>query len=157
MAKQFSSPLPDNEDVESISRWEFDVSSRIYAPRRARVVTTDATTTDLILLPIADDRVYGFKAFVVARQIGGGSGDIDDSMGFLVFGGFYGDTGSATAIPRYGTTTSWDTSNIIGLNPTSLTWTADFNTLGSLVSLEVTGEADKEIEWSCAVEQISLS
>lgn len=148
--------LPAIDDEDSISRWEFNVGSLIFVPYEATIVTADATTSSLILIPLQDDRIYGFRGFVTAKQTGGSAGNIDDAMAWYVFGGFFGSASTATKIPVDSTNPRFGDINLIGLVPQTLAWTVAWNTLAENVAIDVTGEANKTIQWTCKIEQLSI-
>ena len=105
-----------------------------------RVVTTDATTTTLLSIPLLASRTFLVEVRVVARRTGGAAGATDDGAVYVLVGGYTMVGGVATAIS--------------GTTPASLFsdedqagWVATLDVSGTTVRVRVTGTANNNVTW----------
>lgn len=104
--------------------------------------TTDATATTLMSLTLSASKTYLVEARIVARRTGGSAGAAEDGAGYFVAGTFKTSGGVATLI---GALTAIHTAE------DQAAWVATLDTSGTAVRVRVTGAANNNITWHCAL------
>jgi hypothetical protein len=112
-----------------------------------RVLTTDATVTTLIAVPVPVDTSVKCTGEVVARRTGGAAGSANDGAGYDV---------------RFVATNSAGTAALIGsatvtvIGESQAAWTVTVDASGGTIRVRVTGAADNTIQWRWAGRTISV-
>lgn len=109
-----------------------------FRTRFAEVLTTNATGTTLIDLPIASDTVVYVDARVISRQTGGSAGTTGHGATHRRAATFKNISGTVTQISS--------TTNLAN-HEDNAAWDAAFSVSGTNARLTVTGEANKNITW----------
>lgn len=123
-------------------------SSQTSEFHSVRAQTTDATTATMLpatgqQLTVPSGATWAFRAIVAGRQTGGVAGTAGDSAGFIVEGAAKNVSGSTSLL---------GTANITSYSDAAAsTWAVALAVSGANLQFRCTGEADKNIDWSCTV------
>ncbi len=113
-----------------------------------RVLTTDATPTTLLTLPLTPGATTIIRAQILARRVGGIAGVAEDGAGYVVYGAFKMVAGVATVIGSVATLLSAED---------QAGWDATLVVSGRNVLVQVTGAADNNVSWNGKVNIDSIS
>lgn len=102
-----------------------------------KVLTTDATTTAIVRIPVATDKTVMIEARIVARRTGGSAGTAGDSAFYTLTGAYKNISGILTGI---------GTPDLIA-GEDQAGWNVGFTTSGTDAVVTVTGAANNNITW----------
>lgn len=108
---------------------------------KAKVLTTDASTTAILRVQVNEGKTVMLQASIVARRTGGAAGTIGDSA-FYVLTGAYRNVG--------GVLTGIGTPDLIG-GEDQAGWNVGFSTSGDYAVVTVLGAVNNNITWEATV------
>ena len=126
-------------EAQNENIWSDEVRLAIGGTVVGRVVTTDATPTTLLSLPLLSSRTTFIQVQVIARRTGGSSGTAEDGAAYLRAGTYKMVAGTPTLI---GSVTSIHTAE------SQAGWDATLAVSGGNVIVQVTGAADNNVTWN---------
>lgn len=109
---------------------------------KSKVLTTDATTTAVLRVPIADGHSTMIVGYIVARRTGGsGAGTVGDTAWYQLMGCYKNIGGVLTGI---------GSPSLIG-GEDAAAWNVGFSSSSNEAIVTVTGEASVDITWESTV------
>lgn len=107
----------------------------------SKVLTTDATVTTVLRVPVQDGHTVMITANIVARRTGGSSGAVGDSAWYQLAGAYKNVGGVLTGIGSPGLAGGEDQAG----------WNVGFSTLGNEALVTVVGALGNNITWQSSV------
>jgi hypothetical protein len=114
----------------------------------AKVRTTDATSTVILRIPVADGHTTMISAAVVARRTGGtGPGTIGQSAWYQLNGAYNNTAGVLTGV---------GTPSLLGGEDVAA-WDIAFSSIAAEVVITVQGVINNDITWQCSASTYDVS
>jgi hypothetical protein len=110
--------------------------------------TSNASVTNLAIIPIPASTMLTVRAWVSARRTGGASGTAEDAAAYLIIATFKNVAGTATQIGA--TTVDYAHESQAG-------WDATFDVTGGDARVRVTGAASNNVLWKAQIEKQLVS
>ena len=138
MPPEFAGEKYKNKFFSALINTVYQLWNAVYGLRiEYKVVTTDATPTAAVRVPIDSGKTIMVNAYIAARRKGGISGTDGDSAWYNLIGAYKNVSGTLTGI---------GTPSIVG-GEDQPGWDFYFTTSGNEIVLTVLGAAGNEITW----------